>query len=333
MQLILNQSVSTETIKLLCLRISEIGFKGYPVKDGITFKIIIPYADEVKISQLKFADGVKDLVHISTPFKLSSREAKHSDTIINVGDVAIGGEKLCVIAGPCAVESMEQIRSVAKKLSDMGVNILRGGVYKPRTSPYAFQGLREEGLEYLADVKKQYGLKIITEVIDTHSLGYAQEVADILQIGARNMQNFELLKAVGKTNKPVMLKRGMSATIHDLLMSAEYIMSEGNTQVILCERGIRTFETATRNTLDLNAIPLLKQLSHLPVIVDPSHGTGIRELVEPMACAGVAAGAHGVMVEVHCDPENAFSDGMQSLVPSQFNNLYRKINRIASALK
>ena len=220
--------------------------------------------------------------------------------------------------------------SVAEELSKIGVKIFRGGAYKPRTSPYAFQGLREKGLEHLAEVKKQFGMKIITEVVNTDSLQHIAEVADILQVGSRNMQNFDLLKEVGKTNKSVMLKRGMSATVQDFLMSAEYVMTQGNDQVILCERGIRTFETATRNTLDLNAVPLLKQLTHLPVMVDPSHGTGIRELVAPMACAGVAAGAHGVTVEVHCNPDEALSDGMQSLTPIQFKVLYENIQKIES---
>jgi len=332
MQLILERGITIEKSKVLIERIRELGLRPFQIQDGEIQKIVLPETDESKTKQLDNFPGVEKLSRISTPYKLASRQVKLSDTIVNVNGVKIGGKQICMIAGPCAVESLDQTISVASELSKLGVKIFRGGAYKPRTSPYAFQGLREKGLEYLAEVKSQFGMNIITEVINSDSLKHIVEVADILQVGSRNMQNFDLLKEVGKANKPVLLKRGMSATIQDFLMSAEYIMAQGNNQVILCERGIRTFETATRNTLDLNAVPLLKQVTHLPVLVDPSHGTGIRELVAPMACAGVVAGAHGITVEVHCNPDEALSDGMQSLTPVQFKDLFENVKKIESVL-
>jgi len=315
-----------ETIKLM-------GLEHHFVQDGKRMKLWVQNSNSEQNLQIEDLDQVDYSEEINVAYPLASRQVKNENSIVKIGDIEIGGDKACVIAGPCAVESREQLNEVAKELSQFGVPIFRGGAYKPRSSPYAFQGLKEEGLEYLAEVKAKYGLKIVTEVINAESLKHVEKVADILQIGSRNMQNFDLLKEVGKSKRPILLKRGMSATIQDFLMSAEYLLAQGNNQVILCERGIRTFETATRNTLDLNAVPLLKQLTHLPVIVDPSHGTGIRELVAPMALAGLASGAHGITVEVHCKPDEALSDGMQSLTPKQFEKMYHKFNQLELALK
>jgi 3-deoxy-7-phosphoheptulonate synthase len=260
---------------------------------------------------------------------LVSNDFKHERSVIDVGGVAIGGENLVVMAGPCAVESREQLLESAWAVKNGGAQFLRGGAYKPRTSPYAFQGLEEEGLKMLAEARELTGLKIVTEVVDVQSVGVVSNYADVLQIGARNMQNFQLLKSAGKAGKPVLLKRGLAATINEWLNAAEYIMNEGNYNVIFCERGIRTFETHTRNTLDLSAVAALKEISHLPVIVDPSHGTGLWRLVRPMSKAAIAAGADGLMVEVHPNPSEALSDGSQSLTPENFNLLMGEIRKLA----
>jgi 3-deoxy-7-phosphoheptulonate synthase len=254
---------------------------------------------------------------------------KNEDTLINVNGNIIGGEELLIIAGPCSVESRDQIFDIAGQLKEMGIKFLRAGAYKPRSSPYAFQGLKEKGLEYLADVKKELGMNIVTEALNQNTIEAVSEVADIIQLGARNMQNFTLIEEIGKTQKPILLKRGMSATVEELLLSAEYIVSQNNYNVILCERGIRTFETATRNTLDLNAIPVIKKHSHLPIIVDPSHGVGIWDKIPAMAMASVASGADGLIIEVHPNPEKAFSDGFQSLNPATFNSLLAKLQELA----
>lgn len=274
-------------------------------------------------------DSVDEVVRVSKPYKLVSREMKSEDTVIKIGKNEIGGGNLTIIAGPCSVESRDQIFDIAGELKEMGIEYLRAGAYKPRSSPYAFQGLKEAGLEYLAEVREKLGMKIVTEVKDTQTLPLIIQTADILQIGARNMQNFSLLEEVGKINKPILLKRGLAATIEDLLMSAEYILSKGNYNVILCERGIRTFETHTRNTLDLNSVPVIKKHSHLPIFVDPSHGIGIWDKVKPMALAGIACGADGLMIEVHNHPESALSDGFQSLTPKNFKSLLEKIKQLA----
>jgi len=274
-------------------------------------------------------DSVEEVVKVSKPYKLVSREMKPDDTIIKFKEASIGGENLTIIAGPCSVESREQIFDIAGELKEMGIKFLRAGAYKPRSSPYSFQGLKEKGLEYLSDVKKELGLLIVTEAKDTSILPMISEVADVIQIGARNMQNFSLLEAVGQMPNPILLKRGMAATIEDLLMSAEYILSQGNYNVILCERGIRTFETYTRNTLDLNAVPVIKKNSHLPIIVDPSHGIGIWDKVPAMAMGSIACGADGVMIEVHNKPEQALSDGFQSLTPKNFKALLNKLEQLA----
>jgi 3-deoxy-7-phosphoheptulonate synthase len=284
---------------------------------------------ELNESDFLLMDSVEDVVRVTKQFKLVSREMKPNDTIISVGEEKIGGNELTVIAGPCSVESRDQIFDIAGQLKEMGIKFLRAGAYKPRTSPYSFQGLKEKGLEYLSDVKRELGMKIVTEAKDTQTLSLIAETADIIQVGARNMQNFSLLEEVGQLSSPVLLKRGLAATVEDLLMSAEYILSQGNYNVILCERGIRTFETSTRNTLDLNAIPVIKKNTHLPVIVDPSHGIGIWDKVQPMAMASVACGADGVMIEVHSHPDEALSDGFQSLTPANFRKLLNKLNQLA----
>ncbi len=276
--------------------------------------------------------GVADAVAVSQPFKLVSREVKEEDTVIDVGGVPLGGPALAVMAGPCSVESREQLLEAAHAVKAAGARFLRGGAFKPRTSPYEFQGLAEEGLKLLALAREQTGLKVVTEVMDVETLPMVLDYADVLQIGARNMQNYSLLKQLGSVKRPILLKRGPSATVKEWLMAAEYIVSRGNYQVALCERGIRTFETMTRNTLDLNAVPLLKALTHLPVVVDPSHGIGLRAHVAAMARAGVAAGADGLIVEVHPHPEKALSDGQQSLTPPEFGELMRQVGVIAGAV-
>jgi 3-deoxy-7-phosphoheptulonate synthase len=281
---------------------------------------------------LEAIPGVEKVHPILKPFKLASRDFRKENTVIDVGGSQIGGNRIAVMAGPCAIENKTLLVEIAKEVKSAGANFLRGGAFKPRTSPYAFQGLEEEGLKYLAETRERVGLPVVTEVMDPRDIDMIVKYADILQIGARNMQNFRLLKDVGLCKKPVLLKRGISATIKEWLMSAEYIMSGGNHQVILCERGIRTYETATRNTLDLSAIPVLKQMTHLPVIVDPSHAVGKWDLVAPMAKAAVAAGADGLIIEVHSNPEEALCDGEQSLKPKSFKQLMEELRPIAVAV-
>ena len=281
------------------------------------------------LSSLEIVDSVK---RVSEPFKQANRKFHPADSVVEVGDVKIGGGHFAMMAGPCSVESEEQIIDVAKAVKAAGANILRGGAFKPRTSPYAFQGMKGEGIQLLLKAKAETGLPIVTEIMNISTLDLFEEV-DIIQVGARNMQNFDLLKELGKTKKPILLKRGLANTLQELLMSAEYIMSEGNENVILCERGIRTFETYTRNTLDLSAVSVLHELSHLPVIVDPSHATGKAKLVPPMAVAAVAAGADGLIIEVHNDPAHALCDGAQSLTPAQFRELSGKVSMVREVLK
>ena len=284
---------------------------------------------KLSIEDFLMMDSVDEVVRVTKPYKLVSREMKSDDTIINFNDTSIGGNNLTVIAGPCAIENRQQLFDIAGQIKEMGIQFLRGGAYKPRSSPYSFQGLKEKGVEYLNDVKKEIGMKIVTEAKDSSSLAAVTEVADIIQIGARNMQNFSLLEEAGKTGKPILLKRGIAATIEDLLMSAEYILSQENYNVILCERGIRTFETHTRNTLDLNAVPVIKKNSHLPIFVDPSHGIGIWDKVPAMALAAAACGADGLIIEVHNHPEEALSDGFQSLTPKNFKLLLDRLHNLA----
>lgn len=281
----------------------------------------------VDIDLIYALDIVKDVKRIQEPYKNANRKFHPRDTVVDVGGALLGGGHFQLIAGPCSVESAEQITEVARSVKSSGAGILRGGAFKPRTSPYAFQGMREEGIKLLLQAKRAAGLPIVTEIMDLSHLHLFEEV-DMIQVGARNMQNFELLKELGKLDRPVLLKRGLSNTLQELLMSAEYLMAGGNRQIVLCERGIRTFETATRNTLDLSAVPLLKSMTHLPVVVDPSHGTGLSALVKPMAMAAVAAGADGVMIEVHNDPPHALCDGQQSLTPEAFRELADSIAHI-----
>jgi len=285
-------------------------------------------AHRIDIREVTLLDGVLDVIPISKPYKLASRELKKSDTIVKVGNVKVGGNRIAVIAGPCAVESREQIMTIASMVRDSGAVILRGGAFKPRTSPYAFQGLAEEGLRYLKEAGEAYDMPVATEIVNPKDVPMMLDYIDMFQIGARNMQNFELLKEVGKTGRPVLLKRGLCATIEEWLMASEYLMASGTDQIILCERGIRTYEKATRNTLDISAIPVVQKLTHLPVIADPSHATGIRDMVIPMSLAIVASGASGIVVEVHNDPDKAFSDGPQSLYPSQFEKLMKDIQAL-----
>ncbi len=286
---------------------------------------------QVDIEMLMGLDIIETVTRVSEPFKKANRKFHPEDTVVDCGGVKIGGGHFAVMAGPCSVESREQIIETAKRVQDSGATLLRGGAFKPRTSPYDFQGLKEEGIELLLEAKAATGLPIVTEIMNPDHLHLFKDV-DVIQVGARNMQNFELLKALGKTDKPILLKRGLSATLKELLMSAEYIMSEGNPNVIFCERGIRTYETYTRNTFDLSAIPILHELSHLPVVADPSHATGKRSLIRPMAMAATAAGADGLEIEVHPDPSKALSDGAQSLTPEMFTDVMAQVNKVRGIL-
>src|SRR5665647_311452 len=317
MVIVMDINSSSSEIQAVNERLDNLGFKTQSIQ-GVKRIVIGAVGDQPTTDSLRSLEqmpGVEKIVPIMKPYKLVSREGREENTIINVRGVSIGGESITIIAGPCAVESREQLLTAARQVKAAGGHIIRGGAFKPRTSPYSFQGLEEEGLNILKDVSLETGLPVVTEVIDEHSLHLSIDYVDIIQIGARNMQNFRLLKAAGQTDKPILLKRGMAATIEEWLMAAEYIMSEGNQKVILCERGIRTFEIYTRNTLDLSAVPVVKRLSHLPIIVDPSHGTGDRQLVGPMSLAAIAAGADGLILEMHPQPAKAVSDGAQSLTP------------------
>ncbi len=300
--------------------------------DLYTILGLIGDTSKVDIDLISSLDIVESVRRIQDPYKNANRKFHPDDTVIDIGGHKIGGGNFAVIAGPCSVESEKQLCDIAEKVKAAGATMLRGGAFKPRTSPYAFQGMREKGIELLVKAKKKTGLPIVTEIMDAEALPLFDEV-DVIQVGARNMQNFELLKKLGKTNKPILLKRGFSNTLEELLMSAEYIMAGGNEKVILCERGIRTFETMTRNTLDILAVPVLKQLSHLPVIVDPSHSTGLAKLVPPMSLAAAAAGADGLIIEVHNDPAHALCDGPQSLTPEQFEKLNKKIQLVLKSVK
>jgi len=320
-------SRTPEDIQRIVEKVEAFGYRAHLI-EGVERTVIAAVGDERgkdRLQALNSMPSVESVVPILKPYKLAGCESHADPSIFTVGNVQIGGDRFCVMAGPCSVESREQILETAKFVRAAGGNILRGGAYKPRTSPYSFQGLEEEGLRYLREASHETGLPFVTEVMTPEQVPVVCKYADMLQVGARNMQNFGLLKAVGRTSKPVFLKRGMMSTITELLMSAEYIMSEGNEAVVLCERGIRTFETETRNTLDISAVPVLKKMSHLPVIVDPSHATGHWDYVIPMAKASVAAGADGIMVETHPKPEEAFSDGAQSLKPARFKQLMEEL--------
>ncbi|MCS7164644.1 MAG: 3-deoxy-7-phosphoheptulonate synthase [Thermodesulfovibrio sp.] len=334
--IVLKPDISEEQIEKIIKKLELKGLKSH-ISKGTERTIIGVIGDTSKITEdeenaIRAIPGVEDVLRILKPYKLASRDFKKTDTIIKVDNLEIGGTKVHVAAGPCAVENRITLMNIAEKIKSAGATFLRGGAFKPRTSPYSFQGLGVEGLKYLAEAKEKTGLPIISEIMDPRDIDVMIQYVDILQIGTRNMQNFKLLMEVGSVDKPVLLKRGMSATIKELLMAAEYILSRGNEKVILCERGIRTFETATRNTLDLSAVPLLKSLSHLPVAVDPSHGVGKRDLVIPMAAAAVAAGADMLLVEVHVNPEEALSDGEQSLTPEQFKDLMKRVKAVAEAV-
>jgi 3-deoxy-7-phosphoheptulonate synthase len=329
MILVLSPDATPEQVEHILDHVRRSGFTPFPIK-GEFRTIIGAIGDDTNPAAESFRvlPGIEQVLQILKPFKLASREFHKADTIVQVGRTKIGGGHFAVIAGPCAVESEELLDAVAARVKKAGANLLRGGAFKPRTSPYSFQGLGEEGLQILRQVGDRYQLPVVTEVMDTRHVELVDRYADMLQIGARNMQNFELLKEVGLTNKPVLLKRGMSATVKDLLMSAEYVLSSGNQQVVLCERGVRSFEDSTRNMLDLAAVPNIKGQSHLPVIVDPSHATGRPDLIPPLARAAVAAGADGIHVEVHSCPEKALSDGPQALLPDQFDVLMNDIRRM-----
>ncbi len=333
MIIVMRRGASAEEIEGVIERVERLGFKAH-LSRGEERTIIGLIGDERSVvpDALGLWPGVEKVLPILRPFKLASRDFHPKDTVIRINGVDIGGKAIAVMAGPCAVESEEQIMATAREVQRAGVRILRGGAFKPRTSPYSFQGLGERGLELLGQVRRTLGMAVITEVVAPEDVPLVVRYADILQVGARNVQNYRLLDAVGEAGHPVLLKRGMSTTIEELLMSAEYILSHGNERVMLCERGIRTFETFTRNTLDINAVPVIKQLSHLPIIVDPSHGTGRWELVGAISKAGVAAGADGLLIEVHVDPEQAVSDGAQSLRPERFHALMGQLRRVAEAV-
>jgi len=333
--LVMMQAKATpEQIRAVCRKIEEAGYRAHAIPGAVRTAIgVTGNTGPVDATAFEAMEGVAECIPVSKPYKLVGREAKPDDTVVDLGDgVRIGGPELAVIAGPCAVESRQQALTIARAVRAAGAHLFRGGAYKPRTSPYAFQGLGEEGLKILAEVREQFGLKIVTEAVDAESLELVAHYGDVIQIGARNMQNFALLKRAGRARKPVLLKRGLSATLDEFLMAAEYILAEGNYNVILCERGLRTFANHTRNTLDLSVVPAVKRLSHLPILVDPSHGTGHREKVLPLSRAAVAVGADGLMVEVHHQPDQALSDGYQSILPEQFEALMGEIHQIAAVV-
>jgi len=333
MIIVMKPEATEHDVDHLVERLRELGLKAQ-VSTGEERTVVGVIGDDriLQNQPLTVFPGVESVTPVLAPWKLVSREFQKHDSVIDVNGVKVGGKKIAIMAGPCAVENRELTVGIAREVSSAGASILRGGAYKPRTSPYSFQGLGQEGLDYLVEARKQTGLPVVSEILDARDLGHFLEKADIIQIGARNMQNFELLKEVGDYDKPVLLKRGLSATIKEFLLSAEYLMSRGNRNVMLCERGIRTFETQYRNTLDLSAVPTLKEMSHLPVIVDPSHATGKWNLVAPMAKAAIACGADGLLIEVHSNPECALCDGEESLKPSRFKDLMASLKLIAEAV-
>jgi 3-deoxy-7-phosphoheptulonate synthase len=331
MIIVMRTGATADQIETVIEKVHSFGLRTHPIYGVQKTVIGIVGDDKTRIvEKMQSMPGVEDIIPILQPYKFAGREAHPENTVIRLDGVSIGAEKVVVMAGPCAVESEEQLLETARRVKRSGAQILRGGAYKPRTSPYSFQGLGEEALQYLAEARSETGLLVITEVTDPRNVELVCQYADILQVGARNMQNFALLTEVGKSGHPVMMKRGPSSTVKDLLLAAEYVIIEGNSDIILCERGITTFETYTRNTLDLSAVPVIKDLSHLPVIVDPAHATGRTNLVEPMALAAIAAGADGIMVEVHPDPDTALCDGPQALTLEQFDSMMRKVSSIAS---
>lgn len=337
MLVVMQSHATEEQIREVCKRIESLGLKAHPMPGSIRTAIgITGNKGAIDLGILESLPGVIECIPVSKPYKLVSRDTKQEETILRIptpsGDVIVGGDKIALVAGPCAVETEEQCLAIAERVKKSGARLFRGGAYKPRTSPYSFQGLGEEGLKILSKVRKKYGFGIVTEAIDNESLDLVEEYADVIQIGARNMQNFSLLKRAGRAKKPVLLKRGMSATLDEFLMAAEYVLSEGNYNVMLCERGIRTFSDFSRNTLDLAVVPAAKKRSHLPIFVDPSHGTGKRHKVLPLSRAAVAVGADGLLIEVHHEPDKALSDGMQSLLPEEFIALADEMRQIAAVL-
>jgi 3-deoxy-7-phosphoheptulonate synthase len=336
MLVVMKAQATPEEIQAVCDHIEQLGFRAHPLPGAQRTAIgITGNPGEIDRGNFEDLSGVADVIRVSKPYKLASRDVKEEDTVIRFAgtDASIGGRSLAIVAGPCSIESREQAFAIAEHVAGAGAQFFRGGAYKPRTSPYAFQGLGVEALKIMSEIRDKFGLRIITEAIDNETLGLVAEWADVIQIGARNMQNFSLLKHAGRLRKPVLLKRGMSATLDEFLMAAEYIMSEGNYEVILCERGVRTFADHTRNTLDLSIVPAVQRLSHLPILVDPSHGTGKRDKVLPMARAAVAVGADGILVEVHHQPDKALSDGPQSIYPDQFERMMHEIDQIAPVVE
>ncbi|HWX94965.1 MAG TPA: 3-deoxy-7-phosphoheptulonate synthase [Terriglobales bacterium] len=335
MLVVMQAHATEEQVRAVCQKIESLGYRAHAMPGATRTAIgITGNQGEIEQGTLDELAGVQEVIRVSKPYKLVSRDVKEDNTVIAFRgtNATIGGKNLAIIAGPCAIESREQAFAVAERVCRAGAQFFRGGAYKPRTSPYSFQGLGEEGLRIMAEIREQFGMKIITEAIDNESLDLVEEYADVIQIGARNMQNFSLLKRAGRAKKPVLLKRGLSATLEEFFMAAEYVMSEGNYYVALCERGVRTFADHTRNTLDLSIVPAVQRLSHLPIVVDPSHGTGKRNKVTPLSRASVAVGADGLIVEVHNQPDKALSDGMQSLYPDQFDDLMVQVRQIAAVV-
>jgi 3-deoxy-7-phosphoheptulonate synthase len=337
MLIVMQSQATEEQVRAVCDRIESLGFRAHPIPGaGRTAIGITGNSGSVDTGAFESMAGVIECIPVSKPYKLVSRDVKQENTVVRIptpsGEVTFGGKAVAIVGGPCAIESREQAFTIAEHIRDAGARLFRGGAYKPRTSPYAFQGLGERGLEILVEVREKFGLGIVTEAIDNESLDLVEKYADVIQIGARNMQNFSLLKRAGRAKKPVLLKRGMSATLDEFLMAAEYVVSEGNYQLILCERGVRTFIDHTRNTLDVSIIPAVQSRSHLPIVADPSHGTGRRNKVLPLSRACIAAGADGLLVEVHHDPAQALSDGPQSILPDEFDRLMREARDIAGVL-
>ncbi|MCX6357396.1 MAG: 3-deoxy-7-phosphoheptulonate synthase [Candidatus Aureabacteria bacterium] len=333
MIIVLKPGTGEAQVRHIVNKVHELGLKTM-VSQGVERTIIgvIGEEDILRITPFEAFPGVEKVMPVLKPYKLVSREFKPETSVIRVGGLAIGGKTIQIAAGPCAVENRTMLFDTANAVKVAGARLIRGGAFKPRTSPYSFQGLGEEGLKYLKEVSEATGMPVVTECMDPRDIPLVERYADVIQVGARNMQNFTLLRELGQTKKPILLKRGLMSTVKELLMSAEYILANGNFNVILCERGIRTFEDATRNTLDLSMVPLVKRLSHLPVFVDPSHATGVKELIEPMACAAIAAGADGIIVEVHPNPEDALSDGAQSLTPEEFSKMVAALRPVAEAV-
>jgi 3-deoxy-7-phosphoheptulonate synthase len=337
MLVVMQSHATEEQVRAVCKRIETLGLKAHPMPGSLRTAIgITGNKGAIDLGVLESLPGVVECIPVSKPYKLVSRDTKEEDTILRIptpsGDVIVGGQHIALVAGPCAVETEEQCMAIAGRVKASGARLFRGGAYKPRTSPYSFQGLGEEGLKILSRVRAKEGFGIVTEAIDAESLDLVEEYADVIQIGARNMQNFSLLKRAGRAKKPVLLKRGMAATLDEFLMAAEYILSEGNYNVMLCERGVRTFSDFSRNTLDLAVVPAVKKRSHLPILVDPSHGTGKRHKVLPLSRAAVAVGADGLLIEVHHEPDKALSDGMQSILPEEFAILAEEMRQIAAVL-